>query len=195
VTQYADTISFSYIDGKWVEGVDKKKFDVINPATEEVICQVCEGTEKDVDLAVSAARKAFNTTWGMNVSPNKRSNLMLKLADIAEKNIDLLAAVESLDNGKSISMARGDVGAVVGCLRYYGGWADKIEGKTIDIDPSMMHYTRQEPVRHTILSVSVSRSLLTQSNRLVFADRLSHGTSPFSCSHGRLARLSPPVTP
>jgi aldehyde dehydrogenase (NAD+) len=135
-----------YIGGKWVEGVDKKKFDVINPATEEVICQVCEGTEKDVDLAVSAARKAFNTTWGTHVSPNTRSNLMLKLADITEKNIDLLAAVESLDNGKSISMARGDVGAVVACIRYYGGWADKIEGKTIDIDPSMMHYTRQEPI-------------------------------------------------
>jgi aldehyde dehydrogenase (NAD+) len=71
---------------------------------------------------------------------------MLKLADLAEKNLDLLAAVESLDNGKSITMARGDVGAVVGCLRYYAGWADKIEGKTIDIAPDMFHYTRPEPV-------------------------------------------------
>ncbi|KAH8178283.1 aldehyde dehydrogenase family protein [Sarocladium implicatum] len=135
-----------FINNEWVEGVDKKKFDVINPATEEVITQVCEGTEKDVDLAVAAARKAFNTTWGINSTPNTRANLMLKLADIAEKNAELLAAVESLDNGKSISMARGDIGAVVGCIRYYGGWADKIEGKTIDIDPNMMHYTRQEPI-------------------------------------------------
>ena len=72
--------------------------------------------------------------------------MLLKLADIAEKNAELLAAVESLDNGKSITMARGDVAAVVGCIRYYGGLADKIEGKTIDINPDMLHYTRPEPI-------------------------------------------------
>ncbi|KAG8426046.1 aldehyde dehydrogenase (NAD(P)(+)) ald5 [Metarhizium acridum] len=71
---------------------------------------------------------------------------MIKLADLVEKNIDLLASVESLDNGKSITMARGDVGAVAGCIRYYGGWADKIEGRTIDIAPDMFHFTRPEPL-------------------------------------------------
>jgi aldehyde dehydrogenase (NAD+) len=134
-----------YIDGKWVEAVDKKKFEVINPSTEEVITSVCEGTEKDIDLAVAAARKAFEGHW-KRTSPNDRAKLLLKLADLAEKNTDLLAAVESLDNGKSITNARGDVGAVVGCLRYYGGWADKIEGKTIDIAPDMFHYTRREAI-------------------------------------------------
>ncbi|KAL6793640.1 aldehyde dehydrogenase domain-containing protein [Trichoderma sp. SZMC 28013] len=134
-----------FINNEWVEGVDKKKFEVVNPATEEVITSVCEGTEKDVDLAVAAARKAFNTTW-RKVAPGERGRLMLKLADLAEKNLDLLAAVESLDNGKSITMARGDVGAVVGCIRYYGGWADKIEGKTLDIAPDMFNYTRHEPL-------------------------------------------------
>ncbi|KYK61197.1 aldehyde dehydrogenase [Drechmeria coniospora] len=134
-----------FINNEWVEGVEKKKFEVINPATEEVITSVCEGTEKDVDLAVKAARLAFETTW-KQVSPQNRSGMILKLADIAEKNLDLLAAVESLDNGKSITMAKGDVGAVVACLRYYGGWADKIEGKTIDIAPDMFHYTRPEPI-------------------------------------------------
>merc|ERR1712000_500935 len=107
-----------FIDGKWVE---------------------------DIDLAVAAARKAFEGEW-KKISPQQRGNLLLKLADLAEKNLDLLAAVESLDNGKSITNARGDVGAVVGCLRYYGGWADKIEGKTIDIAPDMFHYTRSEPI-------------------------------------------------
>merc|ERR1712000_570999 len=134
-----------FIDGKWVEGVDKKKFEVINPSTEETITSICEGTEKDIDLAVAAARKAFEGEW-KKISPQQRGNLLLKLADFAEKNLDLLAAVESLDNGKSITNARGDVGAVVGCLRYYGGWADKIEGKTIDIAPDMFHYTRSEPI-------------------------------------------------
>lgn len=104
-----------------------------------------EATEKDVDIAVAAARKAFDGEW-RRTTPHQRGIYLLKLAEILEKNIDLLAAVESLDNGKSITMARGDVGAVVGCIRYYGGWADKVEGKTIDISPDMFHYTRQEPV-------------------------------------------------
>lgn len=134
-----------FINNEWVEGVDKKTFEVINPTTEEVITSVCEATEKDVDLAVAAARKAFHTTW-RDTTPQQRGIYLLKLADIAEKNQELLAAVESLDNGKSISMARGDVGAVIGCIRYYGGWADKVEGKTIDIAPDMFHYTRQEPI-------------------------------------------------
>ncbi|KAF7562438.1 hypothetical protein G7046_g1725 [Stylonectria norvegica] len=134
-----------FINGEWVESVDKKRFEVINPATEEVITSVAEGNEKDIDLAVSAARKAFDTTWKL-VTPQGRGLLLLKLADLAEENKEILAAVESLDNGKSINNARGDVGAVIGCLRYYAGWADKIEGKTIDIAPDMFHYTRSEPI-------------------------------------------------
>jgi aldehyde dehydrogenase (NAD+) len=106
---------------------------------------VSEATEKDVDIAVAAARKAFEGPW-RRVTPQQRSILLIKLAELCEKNLDLLAAVESLDNGKSVTLARGDVGAVIGCLRYYGGWADKIEGKTIDISPDMFHYTRQEPI-------------------------------------------------
>ncbi|KAI1487073.1 aldehyde dehydrogenase [Biscogniauxia mediterranea] len=134
-----------WINNEWVEGVDKKTFEVINPSTEEVICSVSEATEKDVDIAVKAARKAFNGSW-KTTTPQQRGIYLTRLADLVEKNKELLAAVESLDNGKSISMARGDVGAVAGCIRYYGGWADKIEGKTIDIDPQSFHYTRQEPI-------------------------------------------------
>jgi aldehyde dehydrogenase (NAD+) len=134
-----------FINNEFVEGVEKKTFEVINPSTEEVICSVSEATEKDVDIAVAAARKAFEGEW-KKVTPQGRSIALLKLASLLEANMDLLAAVESLDNGKSISLARGDIGAVVGCLRYYGGWADKIEGKTIDINPDTFHYTRQEPI-------------------------------------------------
>ena len=79
---------------------------------------------------------------------------MVNLANLIEKNIDLLAAVETLDNGKSLGMAKGDVSAVVGCLRYYGGWADKIEGKVIDTNPDTFSYTKQEPVS---LSPSVQK--------------------------------------
>ncbi|KAL7758395.1 hypothetical protein ACKLNR_012922 [Fusarium oxysporum f. sp. zingiberi] len=134
-----------FIDGEWVESAEKKKLEVVNPSTEDVITSVFEGSEKDVDLAVAAARRAFETTW-KGSTPEHRGRLLYKLADIAEQNKELLAAVESLDNGKSINNARGDVDAVIGCLRYYAGWADKIEGKTIDIAPDMFHYTRSEPI-------------------------------------------------
>ena len=73
--------------------------------------------------------------------------MLNKLADLIEQNLESLAAVESLDNGKAMMMAKGDVGAAASCLRYYGGWADKIEGKTIDTNPDTFSYTRQEPVR------------------------------------------------
>ncbi|KAI0429794.1 aldehyde dehydrogenase [Xylaria sp. FL1042] len=134
-----------FINNEWVEGVDKKTFEVINPTTEEVICSVHEATEKDVDIAVVAARKAFESTW-KHTTPQQRGVYLTKLADLTEKNLDLLAAVESLDNGKSITMARGDVGAVAGCIRYYGGWSDKIFGQTIDINTESFHYTKQEPI-------------------------------------------------
>ncbi|KJZ80481.1 Aldehyde dehydrogenase [Hirsutella minnesotensis 3608] len=134
-----------FINNEWVEGVDKKKFEVVNPATEEVITSVCEATEKDVDIAVAAARKAFETTW-KHVTPQDRGKMLLKLADLVEKNADLLAAVESLDNGKSITMARGDIGAVAGVIRYYGGWTDKIYGKTLDVSTDHFNYTRREPI-------------------------------------------------
>jgi len=134
-----------FINNEWVKAVDGKTFEVINPTDESVICSVQEATEKDVDIAVSAARKAFEGEW-RKVTPEQRGRYLVNLANLFEKNIDLLAAVESLDNGKAISMAKGDVGACAGCLRYYGGWADKIEGKVIDTSHDTFNYTKKEPI-------------------------------------------------
>jgi aldehyde dehydrogenase (NAD+) len=72
--------------------------------------------------------------------------MLIKLADLFDEHIDTLAAIEALDNGKALSTAKGDVAASSGCLRYYGGWADKIHGKTIDTDPDTFNYTRHEPI-------------------------------------------------
>ncbi|KXJ96373.1 aldehyde dehydrogenase [Microdochium bolleyi] len=134
-----------FIDNEFVESVDKKTFEVINPTTEEVICSVSEATEKDVDIAVASARKAFEGAW-RTVTPGQRSQYLMKLADLVEQNLEKLAAVESLDNGKSITMAKGDVAAVAATIRYYGGWADKIHGKTIDTNHETFTYTRPEPL-------------------------------------------------
>ena len=78
--------------------------------------------------------------------------MLHNLAGLFEKNLDLLAAVESLDNGKSITMAKGDVGACAACLRYYGGWADKIEGKVVDTTHDTFNYIRKEPVSFRCVS-------------------------------------------
>src|SRR5271170_3045170 len=99
----------------------------------------------DVDIAVAAARKALNTTWAA-VTPSERGSLLSKLADLFDEHVDTLAAIEALDNGKALSMAKIDVSLSSGCLRYYGGWADKIHGKVIDTDPETFNYTRHEPV-------------------------------------------------
>ncbi|KAH0536401.1 Aldehyde dehydrogenase [Glutinoglossum americanum] len=134
-----------FINNEFVKSVDGKQFEVINPSNEEVICSIYEAGEKDVDIAVKAARKAFEGSWA-SVTPESRGKLLAKLAELFEKNRELLAAVESLDNGKGIALAKGDISSCAACLRYYGGWADKIEGKVIETDSNRFNYTRQEPI-------------------------------------------------
>lgn len=125
--------------------MDGKKFETINPTTEKPIVAVHEATEKDVDIAVSAARKALEGVWN-TTTPDTRGRLLTKLADLIERDSKILGAIESLDNGKALAMATNDVMLAAGCIRYYGGWADKIEGKVIETTPECFNYVRQEPV-------------------------------------------------
>ncbi|QDU56438.1 aldehyde dehydrogenase family protein [Aeoliella mucimassa] len=136
-----------FIGGKWTSSVSGKTFDTINPATEEVICQVAEGDKADIDAAVDAARAQFDGGEWSKLDARDRSLLMNRLADLIESEIDELAALETLDNGKPISDARNaDLPLVVDCLRYYAGWADKIHGATIPIRGDYFCYTKREPV-------------------------------------------------
>src|ERR1051325_7773860 len=122
------------IGGKWLDNVSGQTFPATNPATGEVICQVAEGDKADVDLAVKAARKAFEEGPWSKMNASDRGRLINKLAELIEKNKNELAALESLDNGKPISDAmNADLPLTVKCYRYYAGWADKIHGKTIPI--------------------------------------------------------------
>ncbi|KAL8875712.1 MAG: hypothetical protein Q9198_005965 [Flavoplaca austrocitrina] len=134
-----------FINNEWVKGADGKTFETINPTNEKPIVAVHEATEKDVDIAVSAARKAFEGEW-RKVDPGTRGRYLTNLADLMEKHAKTLAAIESLDNGKALGMANVDVGMAAGCIRYYGGWADKIEGKVIETNSETFNYTRQEPI-------------------------------------------------
>ena len=136
---------FSFINNEFVKGQDGKTFESINPSTEKPITSVHEATEKDVDIAVSVARKTFENTW-QHVTPEQRGKYLVNLANLFEENLEQLAAIESLDNGKAFAMAKVDIGMCAGCLRYYGGWADKIEGKVIHTNSDTFNYTKQEPV-------------------------------------------------
>ena len=136
-----------FIGGQWVPAKSGKTFDTINPATEEVIAQVAEGDAADVDAAVRAARKAFDEGPWPRMDARERGRIMLRLADLIEAEIDELAALEALDNGKPVSDARtGDIPLALDALRYYAGWADKIHGQTIPINGNYFCYTRREPV-------------------------------------------------
>lgn len=137
-----------FINNEWVDAVSGKTFPTINPCTEEKICDVAEGDKADVDLAVKAAREAFkrNSPW-RTMDASCRGELLNKLADLIERDRAYLADLETLDNGKprNISFAV-DLHLVVKCYRYYAGWADKIQGKTIPIDGDFFCYTRHEPI-------------------------------------------------
>src|SRR5215510_14896532 len=135
------------IDGQWIES--SKMFDTINPATGEVLTQVAEASAADVDRAVNAARRAFedrNGPW-RKLSASERGRLLWKLADLVEKNIDELAELETLDNGKPIFESRYvDMPMVIDVLRYYAGLATKIHGETVNTFSNAFTYTLREPV-------------------------------------------------
>jgi aldehyde dehydrogenase (NAD+) len=135
------------INNKWVEASSGKTFPTINPTNGEVITQVAEADAADVDKAVAAARAAFEKGAWKKMTGPQRGQLMNRLADLMEKNLDELAQLESLDNGKPYSAARsGDVPLSIACYRYYAGWADKLQGKTIPIREGYFSYTKHEPV-------------------------------------------------
>jgi len=136
-----------FIDGRWEPAASGKTFATYNPATEEEIAQVAEGDAEDVDRAAKAARRAFDSGPWSKMDARDRGRLLYQLADAIESQIDELAALETLDNGKPISESRkGDLPLVVDCLRYYAGFADKIQGSTIPIRGNFLCYTRREPI-------------------------------------------------
>src|ERR1035441_4099655 len=135
------------IDNRWVDSNSGRTFATINPSSGEEICQVAEADHADVDRAVSAARRAFDRGLWRTMRASERGRLLFRLADLIERNADQLARLEALDNGKAVSVARVvDVAKTVACYRYFGGWADKVHGKTIPIDGEYLCYTRHEPI-------------------------------------------------
>ena len=141
------------IDGKWVAAASGKTFDVTNPATGEVVTRVAEGDKADVDTAVRAARRAFESAPWATMTPSDRSKIIWRIGDLIMKYRDELAELESLDNGKPITVAKAaDVPLSADIFQYMAGWCTKIEGKTIPLSvlytPGVQYhsYTRPEPI-------------------------------------------------
>merc|ERR1712136_20856 len=136
-----------FIDGKFIDSVSGKTFAVINPTTGTKICDVSEGDEADIDIAVAAARRAFKlgSEW-RTMDASKRGRLINKLADLIERDTDYLVSLETLNNGKIIPESTYGLMQTVKVLRYYAGWADKIQGQQIPADGNLFLVTRKEPV-------------------------------------------------
>src|SRR5215469_14172466 len=137
------------IGGKLVDSVSGKTFETYNPATGEILGLVTEADKQDIELAVKAARKAFESGPWPAMSPSERGRLLWKLAELVDKNREELAELETLDNGKPVFFSRiVDVPTASDAFRYYGGWATKLEGTTVPISMpgQYLAYTLREPV-------------------------------------------------
>ena len=141
------------IDGKWVNAASGKTFPTYNPATGEVLAQVAEGDRADIDAAVQAARRAFDSGPWTRMTASERGKLIWKLADLLEQHTEEFATLETLDNGKPLTVARAaDVPLAADMFRYMAGWATKLEGTTIPLSvpytPGANYhaYTLREPV-------------------------------------------------
>jgi len=141
------------INGQWVDALGGARLEVHDPSDEKLIATVPAGNQQDIDLAVSAARAAFESGPWHEMRPAQRERLLLKLADMVEANAQNIAEIESIDNGKSVMVARYvDVALTVDFFRYMAGWATKIEGSTNEVsvpfapDSKFVAFTRKEPV-------------------------------------------------
>jgi acyl-CoA reductase-like NAD-dependent aldehyde dehydrogenase len=136
-----------FIDGKWVDSVSGKTFTSINPATKEINGIIAEGDAADIDLAVKAARKAFESGPWASMSPSERGRLLYRAAQKLWENVDYLAEVESNDNGLTINETKFiAIPAAIDVLEFYAGMANKIQGDTLASPSNRFNYTLREPV-------------------------------------------------
>eukprot|EP00262_Sarcandra_glabra_P022140 TRINITY_DN9678_c3_g1_i1.p1 TRINITY_DN9678_c3_g1~~TRINITY_DN9678_c3_g1_i1.p1 ORF type:complete len:502 (+),score=77.80 TRINITY_DN9678_c3_g1_i1:146-1651(+) len=136
-----------FIDGDFVDSVSGKTFQTIDPRNGEVIANIAEGGKEDVDLAVKAARKAFDHGKWPRMSGFARGRIMMKFADLIDQNTEELAVLDSMNGGKLFSMTKMvDIPSSADCLRYYAGAADKIHGDTLKMSGEFQAYTLREPI-------------------------------------------------
>jgi aldehyde dehydrogenase (NAD+)/betaine-aldehyde dehydrogenase len=141
----ATVASQLFIDGDFVDALDRATIDVVNPHDASLITRIAEAKAADVDRAVDAAERAF-PTWSA-LAAAERGRLLLKLADRIEADADALAQLESLDTGHPIRDSRHlDVARTAACFRYFGGMADKFQGSVVPVEAGFLNYVLRQPI-------------------------------------------------
>ncbi|XP_049549393.1 cytosolic 10-formyltetrahydrofolate dehydrogenase [Anopheles darlingi] len=140
-----------FINGHFVDAECGKTLPIVNPSTEQVLCEVAAASKNDVNAAIESADEAFRTVWCASVSARERGQLMYRLADLMEQHKEELATIEAIDSGAVYTLAlKTHVGMSIDAWRYYAGWADKIEGTTIPVSPAkpnhVLTFTKREPI-------------------------------------------------
>jgi len=135
------------VNGEWVDASGRATTTLVNPATEEKLCDVASATPKDVEVAVASSRAAFDSGPWSKLDGAARAKLLWKLADLVERDAAEIARLETMNQGKPIfESLKIEVPFVASLFRYYAGWADKLEGETIPVVPGFLNYTLREPV-------------------------------------------------
>ncbi|WP_343115915.1 aldehyde dehydrogenase family protein [Ostreiculturibacter nitratireducens] len=135
----------NFIDGNWVDGADGTRIVVTDPATAQPIAEVARAVSADVDRAVAAARRCFESRVLQDLRPSDRGEMMFAVADQLDALADEIATVECFDNGKTLVAGRAEVALTKRYLRYYGGMADKLEGRQIPLGKGLLDYTVHAP--------------------------------------------------
>jgi len=164
--QSATGVYQQYIHGEWVANASGKTFPVYEPSTEEVMAEVLEADAADVDLAVKAARTAFDSGPWPQKTPNDRAQILFKLADKVREQLAPLAEIEARNSGKPIVEAEGDIGAVAEVFEYYAGLATKIPGHVNPVSANALSLSIKEPIGVAALIVPWNYPLLMASWKL-----------------------------
>src|SRR5580692_10035558 len=136
----------NYVNGEWVASASGQTFPVYDPSTEEVIAEVAAAGAADVDLAVKAARAAFDSGPWATTTAQDRGRILFKLAEKIRANAAMLAEIESRNSGKPIVEAEFDIADVATCFEYYGGLANKVTGSVLPVPANALSFTLREPV-------------------------------------------------
>ena len=136
-----------FINGEYKDAIDGGRFDTINPANRETLATMSAANEKDVDLAVAAARKAFRSGCWSRMAPRERMDILYRYTRLIEENAEQLAVLDTLDMGKPISdMLEVDIPAVIETIQFMAEYIDKIEGSVTNTEADIMHYVLREPI-------------------------------------------------
>ena len=136
-----------FVGGQWRPPASGETYTTINPATEEVSAQVARGDERDIDLAVQAARRAFDHGPWPRMAAAERARILWKLADLIGSNLDEMARLESINTGKTLfDSGKVELPFAADVFRYYAGWTTKIHGDTLNLRDGAFTFTLRQPL-------------------------------------------------